>query len=130
MQLLQTLPEPVNKEQASIFEMLPVALSNVPFHANTKSITRYFAERFPVFLAVHEVSPVSITPPEYTQPHIHEDSDEINIILSNQTLLYKIQLHNDEFVVRNNASIWIPRYTIHSANVLEGHGFFITIRLQ
>jgi hypothetical protein len=126
---LAVLPAPVSREQASIFKMLPVALSNVPFHANTESITRLFAEKFPVHLAVHEVSPVKVAPEEYTQPHIHDDCDEINIILSQQHLLYKIQVGNDEFAVGNNSCIWIPRYTIHAANVLEGAGYFITMRL-
>jgi hypothetical protein len=116
--------------QSSIFNMIPVALSNVPFHRNTKSITRYFAKNFPLHLAVHEVSPVLVPPVQYTDPHIHQDTDEINIIISKKNLLYKIQLGDDEYTVSNNTSIWIPRGMIHAANVLSGSGYFITMRLN
>lgn len=110
--------------------MIPAALSAIPFHHNTKSITRYVANDFPVHLAVHEVSPVVTPPIEYTQPHLHDDSDEINIIVSRQSLLYKIQLNDDVFEVSENSCVWIPRGMIHAANVLRGTGHFITLRLK
>ena len=129
---MQTLvPQfPFASKKESIYSMIPMALSNVPFHNNTESITRYFAQNFPLHLAVHEVSPVLVPPPEYTQPHIHEDFDEVNIILSHHDLLYAVQLRDDKFTVSNNACIWIPRGTIHSANVLRGSGHFVTIRID
>jgi hypothetical protein len=55
----------------------------------TRSITRLFAEAFPVHLAIHEVSPVTAPPAVYTEPHVHEDTDEINIIISEKSLWYK-----------------------------------------
>lgn len=113
-----------------ICNMLPAALSEVPFHKNTRSITRLFAEDFPVHLAIHEVSPVMEAPMQYTEPHVHDDTDEINIILSDRTLWYKIQLGATEYIVQNNSSIWIPRGVTHSANVLHGSGYFITLRLR
>jgi mannose-6-phosphate isomerase-like protein (cupin superfamily) len=118
------------EEQASLFSMLPVPLDNVPYHNNTEAITRYFAANFPVHLAVHEVSEVSAAPPDYTQPHVHYDSDEINIIISTEKLVYKILLGTNEYTVGSNSSVWIPRGMLHSANVLKGSGFFITIRLK
>lgn len=118
------------KGHSLIFNMIPVALSNIPFHKNTKSITRYFAENFPIHIAVHEVSPVSFPPVEYTQPHVHENWDEINIIISQHDLLYRIQLDDERYTVSNNSSIWIPRGTLHAANVLKGSGYFITIRMD
>ena len=118
------------KEASLIYNMQPSALSNVPFHTDTKSVTRYFAEAFPLHMAVHQVSPVFTPPLEYTQPHVHEDSDEINIIISPQNLVYKIQLGNKDYIVHNNAAIWIPRGTVHSANVLKGAGFFIALRMN
>lgn len=119
-----------SREQSLIFGMIPKALSSVPFHKNTKAITRYFAKDFPLHIAVHEVSPISVPPPEYTEPHVHEDFDEVNIIISNQDLLYAIQLGNEKYTVSSNACIWIPRGTTHSANVLSGSGHFITIRID
>ena len=109
--------------------MLPQALSNIPFHQNTPCINRLVAGDFPLHLAIHEVSPVLAPPKEYTQMHVHYDEDEVNIILSNDLLVYKIQLGSDEYCVSNNASIWIPRGMMHAANVLKGSGYFITIKL-
>jgi mannose-6-phosphate isomerase-like protein (cupin superfamily) len=116
--------------QQAVFDMLPIPLSNVPFHDNTESITRWFAAGFPVHLAVHEVSPVINPPAEYTQPHVHDDSDEVNIIISQHILLYKIQVGDEAYTVSNNACIWIPRGIVHSANVLQGSGYFVTIRFD
>jgi hypothetical protein len=130
---MQTLNKPYlfeNGLQSLIHSLAPVPLSNVPFHYNTPSITRFFAEHLPVYLAVHEVSPISSPPPVYTHPHIHEDFDELNIVLSSQKLIYSIHLDGEEHIVSNNSSIYIPRGIIHSANVLEGQGFFITLRLN
>ena len=128
--ILEKLPMERKEDMSLISKMLPSALSNVPFHENTIAITRYFAENFPVHLAVHKVSPVIKAPPEYTLPHIHDDSDEINIILSEHNLTYKILLGSNEYVEHSNSCIWIPRGMIHAANVLRGSGYFITLRIQ
>jgi len=128
--LINSLLFAKKEDQALLFSMLPVPLSNVPFHNNTAAITRFFAANFPLHLAVHQVSPVLTPPLEYTQPHLHDDSDEINIIISSQKLVYKILLDTDEYTVSNNAAIWIPRGILHAANVLKGSGYFITIRLN
>jgi hypothetical protein len=117
------------KEQF-IYELTPSALTNVPFHDDTKSITRFFAENFPAYLAVHEISPVILPPKEYTQLHVHEEHDEVNIILSHQNLVYKIQVGENEYIAGNNSCIWIPRGVMHSANVLRGAGYFITMRIN
>jgi mannose-6-phosphate isomerase-like protein (cupin superfamily) len=113
-----------------IFPIIAKELSGIPFHTNTEAVTRYVAENFPVHLAIHEVSPVKTPPVTYTQPHIHNDCDEINIIISGQDLLYKILLDDNEYTVNNNSSIWIPRGTMHAANVLQGSGYFITMRIN
>ena len=116
-------------EHSWIFSMIPAALSNVPFHRNTESITRWVAEDFPVNLAVHEISLDMAPPVEYTEPHLHEDWDKINIIISRHDLLYTIQLDEEKYTVSNNCSIWIPRGTVHAANVLRGTGYFITMQI-
>ena len=128
--LISDFPFPESEEQSFIHTMIPVALANVPFHQNTRSITRYFATNFPIHLAVHEISPISRPPAEYTQPHVHHDCDEINIIISQQDLLYKVQIGDEKYTVSNNSCIWIPRGTVHAANVLKGTGHFITNRLR
>lgn len=122
---------PVSSEtKPFIFSMLPSSLDNVPFHHSSACITRYIASSFPLHLAVHEVSPVVIPPEEYTHLHRHTDSDEINIILSDDELLYKIQIGEHVYTAGKNSCIWIPRGTLHAANVLRGSGYFITIRVR
>jgi hypothetical protein len=128
--LIKDWPLAKNRKEHFIYELAPSALANVPFHDDTSSITRFFAENFPVYLAVHEISPVVLPPKEYTQLHVHEDHDEINIILSRKNLLYKIQVGEQEYIAGNNSSIWIPRGVMHSANVLQGAGYFITMRIN
>lgn len=115
--------------QSLIFKMIEAPLSNVPFHHDTPSITRFFTDHFPCHVAIHEVSPVFNSPLEYTQLHVHDDSDEINLLISKTFLSYKIQLDNDVFEVNSNSSIWIPKGVWHSANVIKGAGFYITLRL-
>lgn len=128
--LINEWPLAKNSKEQFIYELTPSALANVPFHDDIKSITRFFADNFPVYLAVHEISPVVLPPNEYTQLHVHEDQDEINIILSRKNLLYKIRVGEDEYIAGNNSSIWIPRGVAHSANVLQGTGYFITMRID
>lgn len=127
---LDRYPVTETAPESFLFDLLPSALSSVPFHTDTPAITRYFAEGFPLFLGVHEVSPVAEPPAAYTQPHLHEDYDEVNIILSPTELVYRIQVGTETHIVRNNACVWIPRGTVHSANVLKGSGYYLAIRLH
>lgn len=128
--MLKQIPLAENGKPPFVFAMMPAELSNVPFHANTPAITRFFADGFPLHAAVHEVSPVTQPPEEYTQPHMHDDSDEVNIIISKKELKYKIQLGAEEYIVNNNTCIWIPKGMLHAANVLKGSGYFITLRIN
>lgn len=127
--LIESISGKAGNQHPLLFKMLPSALANIPFHENTDCVTRFVASNFPVHLAVHKVSPVMFPPVEYTQPHRHTDHDEINIIIAEKDLRYKIQLGQKIFTVDNNTSIWIPKGTLHAANVLQGTGFFITLRL-
>lgn len=127
--ILNALPSISRVKHPLLYNMLPAALSDVPFHKDTASITRHTAKGFPFHLAVHQVSPVWVPPVEYTEPHWHSEHDEINIIISEENLSYKIQLGKDVITVNNNAAIFIPKGVLHAANVLQGSGFFITIRV-
>jgi mannose-6-phosphate isomerase-like protein (cupin superfamily) len=128
--LVRTLPSATSEAHQHVFELLEEALANVPFHSNTSAVTRFAAKGFPLHLAVHEISPTLAPPAQYTFPHVHEEHDEINIILSRHNLVYDIQVGADEYIIEKNACIWIPRGAEHSANVIKGSGFFITIRLD
>ncbi len=127
---LQKLPVRPAAGSPLIFDLLPSALSNVPFHYDTPAVTRYFADKFPVHLGVHEVSALQGPPEEYTLPHRHEEWHEVNIIVSTDELVYQIRLGDQEYTVRNNACIRIPRGMLHAANVLKGAGYYIAFRMQ
>jgi hypothetical protein len=117
-----------SEPRAYITELVRAPLSGVPFHQDCDFISRLFAEHFPVHLAVHEVSPVHTPPLQYTQLHVHDDTNEINLLLSSSQLVYRIQLANDVYEVGANSSVWIPKGIQHSANVLSGEGYFVTMR--
>ena len=117
-------------EHEFIHPMLPTALGELPFHQNSHAIIPYFARTFPFHIVVHEISPAIALTGVDTLPHVHEDFDEINLIISHQDLLYKIQIGDDRFIVSNNSCVWIPRGTLHAANLLSGAGHFITMRFN
>jgi mannose-6-phosphate isomerase-like protein (cupin superfamily) len=130
---MQAIAEELQSKKTSvqpfIFRLQPSALSGIPFHTDTDAISRYAAAGFPLHMAVHQVSPLLAAPPDYTLPHIHDDSDEVNLIVSTGSLVYKIRIGNNDYTVYNNSAIWIPRGMVHAANVLEGSGYFIALRL-
>ena len=126
---LQALPGVTPGTSPLIFNLLPSALSNVPFHFDTPAVTRYFADQFPLHLGVHQVSARQGPPPEYTLPHRHEEWNEVNLIISPGELAYRIRLGDDEYTVTSNACIWIPRGMLHAANVLHGTGYYIALRI-
>ena len=128
--LLNTLSQRSGMLHPFIFDMTTADLSEVPFHNNTPAVTRYVPKNFPMHMAVHQVSPVLAPPAAYTQSHVHDDCNEINIIIADDNLQYKIQLGENEYIVGNNTCIWIPRGTVHAANVLRGSGYFIAIRIN
>ena len=115
-----------------IFDFKERPLSMLPFHHEVDGLIRYAADQFPTHLAVHEIDSEEKNTNEYTEPHFHEEEDEINIIIpsKNRKLIYRIQLGEDIFLVRGYKSIWIPAGVVHAANVVRGSGYFVTIRMK
>lgn len=104
-------------------------LSTVDFHKDVSCIERYFAEGFPFHLAIHKVVNAENVD-RYTELHTH-DVDELNIIICEDNEMdYLIQLGNEEYHVKSNTSIWIPKGLPHSANIIRGSGYFIAMRLN
>ncbi len=78
-------------------------------------------------IAVHEIRdklPAEIR--NNSVPHAH-NCDEWNLILSFDHLLFRIMLEDEVYEVEAPASIYIPKGLVHSANVIEGQGFYIAI---
>jgi len=114
-----------------IFKNENSPLSSIPFHDDVSCIERFFSKLFPLHLAIHKVTDADGLIEDYTEPHIHEDEDELNIIIGEEGMLeYKIQLGEQEYTVSSNSSVWVPAGVKHSANVLHGNGYFITIRME
>jgi hypothetical protein len=118
------------EKQQLIYPHHPAPLSSVPHHQGVACIERFFSETFPLHLAIHRV--VDALPDQerkYTDAHTH-DVDEINIIIGDEDgLEYEIQLGDERFQVRSNASVYIPAGLPHSANVCSGSGYFVALRL-
>jgi quercetin dioxygenase-like cupin family protein len=124
---------PLTSAQSLISRGRLEALHFVPFHANGDAPVsrRVLAgagvhESIGKHIVSHEIRNV---PPErrsYCEPHVH-DCDEINILLSDSHLSYEIRLGDEVFIVNAPATIHIPAGVVHSANVIEGSGFYIAI---
>jgi hypothetical protein len=109
------------------------ALHFVPFHANgTAPLSRRVLagagvhETLGKHIVSHEIRNVPAERRSYCEPHVH-DCDEINILLSDSHLSYEIRLGDEVVVVNAPATIRIPAGVVHSANVIEGSGFYIAI---
>jgi hypothetical protein len=65
--------------------------------------------------------------PEYCDLHWH-DFDEVNLITSeDNSLTYKIRLEDEEYIVTSPSTIYIPKGTRHSAEVISGKGVYMAI---
>lgn len=109
------------------------ALKDVPFHgAGDAPLLRRVLSGGSVHpqaekrIVAHELREVSFERRTYCEPHVH-DCPEFNILLSLGRLVYEITLGNEAFIVEAPATIYIPAGLVHSANVIEGSGFFIAI---
>jgi hypothetical protein len=119
-----------DKNKALISKHISSSLNTVPFHKDVGSIKRFVPEGFPIHMAIHEVSQTSTLDEDYCDSHVHS-FPELNLILGEPgALVYKIQLGDEIHEVESPASIWIPPYLEHSANVIRGKGYFIAIRLS
>jgi hypothetical protein len=108
-------------------------LHNVPYHANGVAplVRRVMVgagvhPHLEKHVVVHELREVSASAREYCEPHVH-DCPEINILLTMSRLVYEIRLGDELYIVEAPATIHIPRALSHSANVVEGTGFFLAM---
>ncbi|MFZ5892762.1 MAG: hypothetical protein ACOY0T_17010 [Myxococcota bacterium] len=63
---------------------------------------------------------------QYCAPHLH-DFAEVNILLTLGRLKYEFRLGDETYRVEAPASIYVPAGLVHSANVIEGSGFFLAL---
>jgi len=126
-------PSPLTSARSLISSGCLEALDFVPFHANgTAPVSRRVLagagvhESIRKHIVCHEIRDVPGEHRSYCEPHVH-DCDEINILLSDSHLSYEIRLGDEVFVVSAPATIHIPAGVVHSANVIEGSGFYIAL---
>jgi hypothetical protein len=122
-----------NKHSSLISTGLVQPLHYVPFHANgIAPLTRRVMAGAGVLpqvekhVVAHELREVSAGFRSYCEPHVH-DCAEINILLSMSRLVYEIRLGDEVYIVEAPATIYIPAGLLHSANVIEGSGFFLAM---
>lgn len=114
----------------NVFKLCEQDLSEIPFHDQLKGIIRYIVPDAPYHIAIHKINSLQDHPNEYVQLHKH-NSDELNIILSDdETFQYKVTIDDEEKIINAPSVIWIPKGTLHSANVLQGKGFYICLIFQ
>lgn len=114
-------------------------LQNIPYHkkAQLKRILMQDDHTFPdikkilpgsnFHIAAHIVTKLPKRIPNYVEPHAH-NCDEINLILSEKgKLKYKITMDDETYIVSSPSTVYIPRGTVHTAQVLSGHGIYLCI---
>jgi len=119
-----------HKYRGNIYRNEPAPLSNTPCHQASDSIRRLAPAGFPLHIGIHQVEAGS-TPEQrdYSLPHQHGDQDEINILISDGHLAYRLTFDDETYEVEAPATIWIPAGVNHSANVISGSGTFVCLRL-
>jgi hypothetical protein len=108
------------------------ALSAVMFHNDAPLERRRFCGQglhpaADLHVAVHEIKGVRpALNRSYCEPHTHNCS-ELNLLLSFERLVFRITLGDESYICQAPSSIFIPAGLSHSANVVEGTGFFVVI---
>lgn len=77
-------------------------------------------------IVTHIISDLPTLIPPYCDLHWHE-FDEINLIISDKSLRYKIRLEDEEYEVESPCTVYIPKGVRHAAEVLSGTGVFVAI---
>lgn len=105
-------------------------LADTPCHQASACIRRLAPAGFPVHVGIHQVAAGSTPDPgDYSAPHHHEAQDEINILISDHQLTYRLTFDDETYEVEAPATVWIPAGVNHSANVISGRGTFVCLRL-
>lgn len=119
------------KYGGNIYRNIAAPLGNEGDHAATEFVTRLAPQGFPMHIAIHKVSVKNEGDGVHYAPlHSHQDQDEVNVLISDQSLSYDFTLGDELHEVAAPASVWIPAGLPHSANAIVGEGYFICIRID
>lgn len=119
-----------NKFSGNIYRNELAPLGNTPCHQASVCIRRFAPTGFPLHIGIHQVE-AGVDPDrrDYSAPHHHVDQDEVNILISDDYLAYRLTFDGEAYEVEAPATIWIPAGVSHSANVIAGRGTFVCLRL-
>jgi quercetin dioxygenase-like cupin family protein len=118
-----------NRKSVRIVPIVPTSMARSGHCRPVKGVRRSAPEAFPVHVAIHEVSirrKGKATP--YSNPHVHPDQDEVNLLIGGGSLRYRISLGGRVRDVSAPSAVWIPAGVRHSANAVSGKGFFVCVR--
>ncbi len=119
------------KYGGNIYKNIVAPFCNEGSHTATECVERLAPQDFPMHIAIHKVSVrKGVDGVHYSTLHSHPDQDEVNVLISDQSLSYDINLGDEIHEVAAPASIWIPAGLPHSANAVSGEGYFICIRID
>jgi hypothetical protein len=108
-------------------------LSALPFHDDGPLVRWLMAggalhPEARTHVAVHHVDGARPERRDYCDVHEHSVA-ELNLVLPATALRFDIVLGDEHHEVGGPASVFIPPGVRHSANVIEGSGFFVAILL-
>ncbi len=121
----------MSRYQSLISSGVVQPLHFVPFHGRAPLQRRLMAgsEIHPeanLHIAVHEIRDLHKQDRNYCETHRHTCA-ELNLLVSFDRLTFRITLDDEIYIQQAPATIFIPPGVLHSANAIEGSGFFIAI---
>ena len=124
----------VNADRAVVVPLTSKSLTEAnPGYRDVAEVVRLFADGASVHVAAHWIDgAVAIVDRDYSCVHAHDDLIELNVLLGEPDgLSYQMVLGRDKPAVRLEApcAVVIPPGVPHSANVIEGRGWFVVVRI-
>jgi len=116
------------------FPLVPRSLTeaNKGYH-DVAEVARMFADGAPVHIAAHWIEGAANAPGrDYSCTHVHDDFVEVNVLLGDPGgLIFNVVLAEGESATRleSPCAVVVPPGIAHSANVLEGRGWFVVLRI-
>jgi hypothetical protein len=121
-------------KRGQTFPLVPRSLTeaNKGYH-DVAEVVRLFADGAPIHIAAHWIEGAQTDAGrDYSCAHTHDEFVEVNVLLGEPgALVYNVVLaEGDEPKrVESPCAIVVPPNVAHSANVLEGRGWFVVLRL-
>lgn len=104
-------------------------MRDIDAHEVSSDVERFASFDLPIHVAAHNVT--GSPSRKYCQEHTHHDCHELNLVLPGSNgLTYSLNLDGNRHLIDYPAAIWLPPGASHSANALQGTGWFVCVRLS